>query len=400
MWACSLNGNITVVPVLTGADVRSLYTPSLSVSGMDRFPTVGSRIKTNLACGEYFELSMTSDITLLVVPFAVDIITGITSSLGNSSLQSPTSLDSPTLKSSTSKQSQRVLPYQITLTGQLCRVFVAMTAEERASLDTNETIIPVLMLSIQNPVFVQKTISTQREMTLSIFNVSALASEREKHILPSEIINEKKIKIFFPRPLFEARQGLPLHDQRGVYPSLLTFHHISALKASEESSKVWIELGRPLKLSVSFRVLEVMLKCLNQLQSCLAPLTQPHQCTKLEVGEEGAAPSKDCSKDSFQLPHLCFKTSQFIFEYTDLYKQTRVGVSFGWERLKVEPKCDSLATVKLSLCWVKMADPHKAESFIVLPTTISANVQQHLPHSPHDRLAIYTPLVYVSLSMY
>ena len=289
-------------------------------------------------------------------------------------------------------------PFQFTFTGQTCTVVMATP---NPTFGNAGMVNPILFLSTQNPVVVVKSNLFITESSVSLFNMTVFTADRLRNVSPTEFFKRGgvlKVNRFFPAPVLDTRQGLPVKEKSGVPPSFLTANYTS--DCSSHTSSVLVEFARPVKLSLSEDVLQMVTKFALQVRESLDKEGQV--CQKREENAEMSAQSRSESEmNYFSIPEnpgevdgsvavstsrLSFQTSQVILEYEGTFGNSCKNASLGWEGLRVCPEENATTLGKFSSAWMKVKDCKSGDpgSYIVMPTSFGVTFQQHSVHSPFD----------------
>ena len=443
VWACSLEDHApSLHPIVGSLDLRLQYSPKISALPLDLFSTPVSKSKVITACGHNLEISLMTPLSVLVTPTGVEILWDIVQNGENIGKDaSPTGVsprdvpqlnttprdipltnttprdipltnatprdlpqanatprDLPQTTATPKSKHTGADPFQFTFTGQTCTVVLATPNPTFGHMGT---VNPILFLSTQNPVFVMKSNLSITESTVSVFNMTAFTADRLRNVSETEFFKRGgvlKVNRLFPTPLLDTRQGLPVKEKSGVPPSFLTASYTS--DCSSHTSNVLVEFARPVKLSLSEDVLQMVTKFALQVRESLDK-ERPVRQTRGDNAEKTARSNSESEMNYFSIPEnpaevdgsvavstsrLSFYTSQVFLEYEGTVGNSRKRASMGWEGLRVCPEENAATLAKFSSAWVKVKDCKTGGpgSYIVMPTSLGVTFQQHSVHSPFD----------------
>ena len=189
-----------------------------------------------------------------------------------------------------------------------------------------------------------------------------------------------------------------MKEKSGVPPSFLTASYTS--DCSSHTSNILVEFARPVKLSLSEDVLQMLTKFALQVRESLDK-ERPVRQTRGDNVEKTAQSNTESEVNYFSIPEnpgevdgsvavsasrLSFYTSQVILEYEGTVGNSHKSASMGWEGLRVCPEENTATLAKFSSAWVKVKDCKSGEpgSYIVMPTSLGVTFQQHSVHSSFD----------------
>jgi hypothetical protein len=422
LWACSLEAHTPeLYPIMANTHFRFLYSPKINALPLDLFPTSISKSKVVTACGHNLEISLTSPLNILVTPPGTQILYDIMpkkdhGTRGVSQKDAP-----PTSKYGNSD------PFQLTCTGQMCTVVTA-TLPDDPTFGIKGPVIPIFLLSVQNPIFMMKSATTISDKTVSIFNISASASEKMKKVFVHDLFKRGSVsnmEKIFPVALVDTRQGRPIAERSGVSPSFLTAHFTSNL--TSHMGNLCVEVMRPCKFALTHESLQLVVRLASQVRRCFNPIgdqvgsknnrdsgrnmhPSPQQSSE-EGSDESAASDKHLDREGegegVALTWFpTFRTSQVLFEYVGKFGKSLKAVSVGWEELRVMPKEDAFVDAKLNSFWIKMKSlgSPSGDSYVVMPTNLSAIVNYHKICSsfdiPYPIVTVSIPILKVRISQY
>ena len=453
VWACSLEDHApSLHPIIGSLDLRLQYSPKISALPLDLFSTPVSKSKVITACGHNLEISLMTPLGVLVTPPGVEILWDIVQNGENIGKDAsptgvlprdvpqmnttpknipqtdvtPTDLpqtyatprdlpqtnatprdlpqtdvtprDLPQTNATPKTRRTGADPFQFTFTGQTCTIIMATP---NPTFGNAGMVNPILFLSTQNPVVVMKSNLSITECTVSVFNMTVFTADRLRNVSATEFFKRGgvlKVNRFFPAPVLDTRQGLPVKEKSGVPPSFLTANYTS--DCSSHTSNVLVDFARPVKLSLSEDVLQMVTKFALQVRESLD--REGQVCRRREDNAKMSTRSKSESEmNCFSIPEnpgevdgsvavstsrLSFHTSQVILEYEGTFGNSRKSASLGWEGLRVCPEENATTLGKFSSAWMKVKNCKSGDpgSYIVMPTSFGVTFQQHSVHSPFD----------------
>ena len=407
LWGCvhSEESGVSLFPLVAKATLRLLCSPSVTLLPVDQFPLAGSKFKPILACGNSVEANVTSNLSVLVTPPGAELIGEVSSFLASiNSQHHPAPSDDTTTTGRPQSET-----FQVTLTGQTCSVAMATSPADNER-QTNVTMAtPLVLLTLQNPVAMYKSCNSHTTSSFSLLNVACSCAERVKHVLLPDVFQSTgltKAK-FFPKPLLETRQGLPLKDTSGVSPSVLTLnytlHHAAPSQGARLPARqpaLTVDCGRPVKIALLQATIERIATLFSQLK-CKLKGTNEEESTVEELSRSEGASVEHVEEHDIDAPAvehpigqevscdhrwtMSVSVNQLLFEYFETHERSSVGLACGWEELKACPSTDGSLTAKISSCWLKVRDGAATpSSYLVLPTSLKLRFSCHSPQSQLD----------------